>query len=173
MEEKRSTSDRIKSAKVVLSLSVGTLLRHRSHSPFFHTSSRSSVCRVSRMRLISNRPRERFQRAFRKLIGKVLMNHLTLCSKRGSVSHPRRWLSIRADVTSCLACHTISRRKATIKALRLYLPICYLRMFSAFTVNAVTFRKEHLLWHRMRVTEEECTSVMIMEGAGAEGKEKQ
>ena len=31
-------------------------------------------------------------------------------------------------------------------------------MFSAFTVNAVTFRKGHLLWHRMRVTEEESVS---------------
>lgn len=85
----------------------------------------------------------------RKLIGKALMRRLTLVANRAEGAFRILDSSpYEQDVTSWLACHTISRRKATIKALRLYLPICYLRMFSAFTVNAVTFRKGHLLWHR-------------------------
>lgn len=98
--EERNPTNGIKSAKVVLSLFVETLLRHRSYSRFFHTSSpaRSSVIRVSRTRSISKKPREHFLRAFRKLIGKALMKHWTLAANRR-----KRFAS------SPMALHTIRR----------------------------------------------------------------
>ena len=109
---------------MILSLSVETLLLHRSHSRFFYafSAARSSVIRVSRTRSISKRPRETFSMRISKVDWKVTNEAFDFCSESEGAFriHGDLILSIRVDVTSCLACHTISRRKATIKALRLY-----------------------------------------------------
>lgn len=109
--------------------------------------------RVSRTRLISKGPRERFQDAFRKLIGEALMNHLTLAASR----RERFAMTPPYEQTLLHAWHAIQSRGGR-RQLRHCASTCLFASCEClvrFTVNAVTFRKGHLLWHRMRVTEGE------------------
>lgn len=128
-----------------------------------HSSSSPAHLFVTR----SKNPRERFQCTFRKLIGKALMNHLTLAASRRE-----RFFGDDSPYEQTLlhAWHAIQSREGK-RQLRHCASTC---LFATCLVcsQLMPLPFERDIYCSTRVTDEKSTSV-TMEGAGEKGKEKQ